>query len=39
MGGSREGTGGPDALENYKNIGVLSNTGRDPLKIYLGRLS
>ena len=27
------GTGGPDPLENYKNIGFLSNTGPDPLKI------
>ena len=30
------GTGGPDPpppLENHKNIGFLSNTGRDPLKI------
>ena len=23
---------GPDPLENYKNIGFLSNTGPDPLK-------
>ena len=30
--GSRWGTGGPDPLENYKNIGFLSNTGPDPLK-------
>ena len=31
-----EETGGPDPpppLENYKNIGFLSNTGPDPLKI------
>ena len=28
-----EGTGGPDPLENYSNIGFLSNTGTDPLKI------
>ena len=27
-----EGTGGPDTLRNYKNIGFLSNTGPDPLK-------
>ena len=27
------GTGGPDPLENYKDIGFLSNTGQDPLKI------
>ena len=35
MCGSRERTGGPDPtpLENYKNIGFLSNTGLDPLKI------
>ena len=32
---SRGGTGGPDPppLENYKNIGFLSNTSPDPLKI------
>ena len=28
----RGGTGGPDPLENYKNIGFLSNTCPDPLK-------
>ena len=28
-----EGAGGPDTLENYKNIGFLTNTGPDPLKI------
>ena len=28
----RGGTGGPDPLDNYKNIGFLSNTGPDPLK-------
>ena len=36
MCGSKVGTGGPDLpppLENYKNIGFLSNTGPDPLKI------
>ena len=33
MCGSRGGTGGPDPLINYKNIGFLSNTGPDPLKI------
>ena len=27
------GAGGPATLENYKNIGLLSNTGPDPLKI------
>ena len=27
------GAGGPDPLENYKNIGFLSNIGPDPLKI------
>ena len=32
MGGSRAGTGGPDPLENHKNIRCLSNTGSDPLK-------
>ena len=31
--GSRGGTGGPDPLENYKNIGFLGNTGPNPLKI------
>ena len=31
--GSRGGTGGPDPLENYKNIAFLSNTGPDPLNI------
>ena len=25
---------GPDPAENHKNIGYLSNTGWDPLKIY-----
>ena len=33
---SRGGTGGPDPpppMENYTNIGFLSNTGPDPLKI------
>ena len=35
MGGSRGGggAGGPDPLKNHKNIGFLSNTGLDPLKI------
>ena len=33
MCGSRGGTWGPDPLENYKNIGFLSNTGPDSLKI------
>ena len=34
MCGSRGGTGDPDSpLENYKNIGFLSSTGPDPLKI------
>ena len=28
-----DGTGDPDPLRNYKNIGFLSNTGPDPLKI------
>ena len=32
MGGSREGTGGPDPPKNHKNIGFLCNTGPDPLK-------
>ena len=27
------GAGGPDPLENYKNIGFLSKTGPNPLKI------
>ena len=33
MGGSRGGggAGGPDPLKNHKNIGLLSNTGSDPL--------
>ena len=26
------GGGGPDPLENYKNIGFLSNSGPDPIK-------
>ena len=33
MHGSRGGTGGPEPPENYKNIGLLSNTGLDLLKI------
>ena len=34
MCGSRGGNRGPDPpLENYKNIGFLSNTGPEPLKI------
>ena len=38
MCGSRGGVGGtgdpdPPPLENYKNIGFLSKTGQDPLKI------
>ena len=35
MGGSRGGIGGsdPPPPENHKNIGFLSNTGADPLKI------
>ena len=33
MCGSEGGTGGPDPLENHKNIGFFSNTGPDPLKI------
>ena len=35
MCGSRGGTGSPDppSLKNHKNIGSLSNTGPDPLKI------
>ena len=32
MCGSRGGTGGPDPLKNYKNIGFLCNTGSDLLK-------
>ena len=34
-GGYRGGTGGPDppSLKNHKNIGFLSNTGPDPLKV------
>ena len=32
MCGSRGGTGGPDPMENHKNIGFLSITGLDPLK-------
>ena len=28
-----EGAGSPDTLTNPKNIGLLSNTGLDPLKI------
>ena len=32
-GGGGGGAGDPDPLENYKNIGFLSNTGPDPLKI------
>ena len=32
--GSRGGIGGPDPpLKNHKNIGFLSNSGSDPLKI------
>ena len=31
-GGGGGGAGGPDPLENYKNIGFLSNTGPDSLK-------
>ena len=36
MGGSRggQGVGGLDPLKNHKNIGFLSNTGSDPLKIH-----
>ena len=30
MCGSGGGTGGPDPLENHKNIGLFSNTGPDP---------
>ena len=30
---SREGGGRPPPLKNHKNIGFLSNTGADPLKI------
>ena len=33
MRGSRRGTGGLDPLKKHKNIGFLSNTGPDPLKI------
>ena len=33
MRGSREGAVGPDPAENHKNIGFLSNTRPDPLKI------
>ena len=32
MGGSREGTGGPDPPEKSQKIGFLSNTGPDLLK-------
>ena len=32
MGGSRGETGGPDPLENHKNIVFFSNTGLDPLE-------
>ena len=36
MGGSREGTGGPDPPpEKSQNIGFLSNTGPGPLKDYI----
>ena len=28
----RMGTGGPNPLENHKNLGVLSNADPDPLK-------
>ena len=28
-----EGAGGPNPLKNHKNIGFLTNTGPDPLKI------
>ena len=35
MHGSRGGTGGPNPpLKNVKNIGFLSNTGPEPLKIH-----
>ena len=34
MCGSRGGTGGPPPLKNHKTLGVLSNSGRDPLKNY-----
>ena len=36
MGGSREGTGGPDPppMKNHKNIGFLTNTGPVPLKTH-----
>ena len=33
MRGSREWAVGPDPAENHKNIGFLSNTHPDPLKI------
>ena len=34
MGGSRgRGAGGPDLLKNHNNIGFLSNTGLNPLKM------
>ena len=33
-GGGGGGVGGPDPLENHKNIGFLSNTGPDPLKTH-----
>ena len=32
-GGGGGGDRGPDPLKNHKNIGFLSNTGQDPLKI------
>ena len=32
MGGSRGGSGGPNPLQNNKNIGFLCNTGPDPMK-------
>ena len=36
MGGSREGTGGPDPppMKNHKTIGFLTNTGPVPLKTH-----
>ena len=37
MGGSREGTGGPDPpppMKNHKNIGFFTNTGPVPLKTH-----